>query len=389
MISNMENLLQGDQRDFLKNLRLTIDPSEFEPEITASPTQAGARIWSVPIGYSCRTYDEGKHGNWRDRFYALCLVSMFPLHRIGDDLVRGSRCCCRGGGKNIGVQPDLRLHADVTNKYQSDVEHRSHVGDPWTRIDGTSFEIKQSNRDEHMYRGLKVIAMAPVLNEREKISDVVTRVPGDVVDEVLVVDDGSSDGSPDVARSLGATVIELGRTIGVGAAIRTGYEYAIECGYDVAVVMAGNNKDSPEEIPLLLDPIADDRADLVQGSRWLTGSEDFGAMPLYRRFATRLHPAIFRLVTNTNLTDTTNGFRAVKTAVLSDPELTLDQRWLDEYELEVYLLYKAAKLGYRVEEVGVTKKYPPKSLGQTKMRPITGWWSILRPLVLVGLHIKD
>ena len=88
------------------------------------------------------------------------------------------------------------------------------------------------------------MAIAPVLNEREKIADVVTRVPRGIVDEVLVVDDGSSDGSPDIARSLGATVIELGRTIGVGAAIRTGYEYAIERGYDVAVVMAVNNKDS-------------------------------------------------------------------------------------------------------------------------------------------------
>jgi dolichol-phosphate mannosyltransferase len=74
--------------------------------------------------------------------------------------------------------------------------------------------------------------------------------------------------------------------------------------------------------------------------------------------------------------------------MLRDAELRLDQAWLDEYELEVYLLYKAAKLGYRVTEVPVTKRYPPKELGQTKMKPITGWWSILRPLVLLGLRLK-
>ena len=74
--------------------------------------------------------------------------------------------------------------------------------------------------------------------------------------------------------------------------------------------------------------------------------------------------------------------------MLRDPKLALDQRWLDEYELEVYLLYKAAKLGYMVTEVGVTKRYPPKELGQTKMKPIVGWWSILRPLFLLGLGIK-
>jgi dolichol-phosphate mannosyltransferase len=235
---------------------------------------------------------------------------------------------------------------------------------------------------------MRILAMAPVLDEKVKIVDVIRRVPRDVVDEVLIVDDGSTDGSQGVARTAGATVIELGRTLGVGAAIRTGYQYAIDNGYDIAVVMAGNNKDSPEEIPLLLAPITDGQADLVQGSRWLSKTSDYGEMPLYRKMATRLHPFIFRLISSANLTDTTNGFRAARTSMLRDPELALDQRWLDEYELEVYLLYKAAKLGYGVTEVGVTKRYPPKELGQTKMKPIVGWWSILRPLVLLGLGIK-
>jgi dolichol-phosphate mannosyltransferase len=152
--------------------------------------------------------------------------------------------------------------------------------------------------------------------------------------------------------------------------------------------MAGNNKDAPEEIPLLLDPIAEGWADLVQGSRWLSDSNDYGEMPLYRKLATRLHPFIFGLISSARLTDTTNGFRAARATMLADPDLSLDQTWLDEYELEVYLLYKSAKLGYRVTEVGVTKRYPPKQLGQTKMKPITGWWSILRPLILLGFRIK-
>jgi dolichol-phosphate mannosyltransferase len=239
-----------------------------------------------------------------------------------------------------------------------------------------------------MYRGLSVIAIAPVLDEESKIGHVVRRTPRDVVDELLVVDDGCTDRSPEVARELGATVLAMGRTVGVGAALRAGYAYAVEHGYDVAVVMAGNNKDAPEEIPLLLDPIADGRADFVQGSRWLKRGANFGQMPLYRRIATRVHPLLFSLAARRRVTESTNGFRAVRREVLTDPRLHLDQDWLDEYELEPYLYLRVIQLGYRTAEVPVTKVYPPRHVGQTKMKPITGWWSILRPIVYVGLGVK-
>ncbi len=230
--------------------------------------------------------------------------------------------------------------------------------------------------------------MAPVLDEEAKIGEVVRRTPRDIVDDLLVIDDGSTDRSADVAREGGARVLAMGRVAGVGAALRAGYAEALRGGYDVAVVMAGNNKDAPEEITRLLDPIADGRADFVQGSRFLERGADFGEMPLYRRIATRVHPLLFSLVTGRRVTESTNGFRAVHRRVLEDARLDLDQSWLDEYELEPYLYIRAIQLGYRTVEAPVSKVYPPKSIGQTKMRPFIGWWSILKPLLLLGLRLK-
>jgi dolichol-phosphate mannosyltransferase len=202
------------------------------------------------------------------------------------------------------------------------------------------------------------------------------------------VDDGSTDRSAEVAQSLGARVIYMGSVVGVGAALRAGFAEALAGGCDVVIVMAGNNKDAPEEIPLLLDPIAEAVADFVQGSRFLSGRANFGEMPLYRRIATRLHPILFSLVARHWVSESTNGFRAVRRQILEDPRIDLAQDWLREYELEPYLYLRILRLGYPTAEVPVTKLYPPKHLGQTKMAPITGWWSILRPLVFLGLGLK-
>jgi dolichol-phosphate mannosyltransferase len=88
------------------------------------------------------------------------------------------------------------------------------------------------------------------------------------------------------------------------------------------------------------------------------------------------------------ITDSTNGFRGIRTDMVKDGRINLDQKWLDQYELEPYLFYKAIKCGFKVKEVPVAKIYPSKEEGYTKMKPFVGWWSILRPLIYLACGIK-
>ena len=240
-----------------------------------------------------------------------------------------------------------------------------------------------------MYKGRRVLLIAPAYNEEEKIGEVVRRAPRDIVDTVLVVDDGSTDCTADVAAKEGADVIRLGALIGVGAAIRRGFQHAQDRTYDIVVVIAGNNKDSPEEISRLLDPICDSGFDFVMGSRYLAGGAYGGEMPLYRKFATRLHPFLVGLLSGRKITESTNGYRAMKVSVLSDTRINLHQEWLNHYELEVYLLMKLLRLGYRCTEVPVSKIYPPRHIGNTKMRPVFDWWRMIKPILLLGFCFKQ
>ena len=235
---------------------------------------------------------------------------------------------------------------------------------------------------------MKVLAAIFAYNEGEKIKRTISRHPKNRAYDLLVMDDGSNDGALESISKEGWIHLRNEKNQGIGSAMKRVFDYAMEKEYDVLVIEAGNDKDDPLEIPRLLEPIETDRADFVQGSRFLPGG-GYGKTPVYRILATKLvHPVLFSIFVGKHVTETTNGFRAFRVKILRDERINWRQDWLDKYELEPYLLFRAIRLGYRHCEVPVTKIYPPRKQGYTKMKPITGWWSILRPVVYLGLRIK-
>ncbi|MCI0634536.1 MAG: glycosyltransferase family 2 protein, partial [Actinobacteria bacterium] len=201
---------------------------------------------------------------------------------------------------------------------------------------------------------MKTLVAVVAFNEHVKAERTVSRHPADRAYDLLVLNDGSTDDTLErLLKFPGVTVLSHPVNRGAGASIKTINRYALENGYEVLVYMAGNDKDDPLLIPRLLEPIERDGCDFVQGSRYLPGG-GWGRMPFYRVLATRwVHPLLFSAVSGMRITDSTNGFRAFRTALLKDPRIDLEQPWLDQYELEPYLFCKAVRLGYKVREVPV------------------------------------
>ncbi len=239
----------------------------------------------------------------------------------------------------------------------------------------------------------KSLAIIPVFRDAKKIKGVIERFKPGLVDQVCVVFDSPGPGAVAEIEDAGKNVAIPLKVIknparkGIGHAIRQGYDYALSNGFDLIVVMAGNGKDDPQEIPRLTEPILKSGYDYVQGSRFLPGGRRV-RNPLLRRIFTRLFPVFWTLITGVHCTDVTNGFRAYRALILNNPKINVYQDWLDRYQLEYYLHYKVLMMGYKFTERPVSKVYPEEKRGYTQISPLRDWWQIIGPIVLLRIGAK-
>ena len=195
---------------------------------------------------------------------------------------------------------------------------------------------------------MRVSVVIPTYNEAGSIARVLDDIPAFLVNEVLVVDAGSTDGTREIASSRGARVVVEARR-GYGRACLTGVAAAKDP--DVIVFLDGDYSDRPRELGRLLDPIRERRADIVLGSR-LAGGLAPGAMPWHAVFGNRLAAALIRWLYGISLTDL-GPFRAARSEVLR----ALQLREMT-YGWAVELVTRGAMRGYRVLEVPVS--YHPR-----------------------------
>jgi glycosyltransferase involved in cell wall biosynthesis len=164
-------------------------------------------------------------------------------------------------------------------------------------------------------RRLRTLAIVPAYNEQDCIGQVLEEIRAAEPElHVVVVNDASEDGTAAIAARAGATVLNLPFNVGIGGAMQTGYQYALEHGFELAIQVDGDGQHDPREIGRVLEPILDGRADLVVGTRFVEGGGYRGTR--LRRVGIRIFAAIVSLLVGQRVSDTTSGFRAVNRKTL-------------------------------------------------------------------------
>lgn len=227
---------------------------------------------------------------------------------------------------------------------------------------------------------VRTLVFIPAWNEEASVTAVIDGVREHLPDaDILVVDDGSTDATAARARSAGATVATLPFNQGLGAALQTGYLYALREGYDLCAHLDADGQHPPSEVARLLEEVRAGGGDLVIGSRYHEGMMAEGGeyVPsLSRRIGTNLFRFFLTLATRQRFTDTTSGMRAANRRVMA----LFSERYSADFA-EIESLQRAIRQGLRVKEVPV--RMLPRVEGASFLTPVRSAFFIFKSLVVL------
>jgi hypothetical protein len=197
--------------------------------------------------------------------------------------------------------------------------------------------------------GLKTLLIVPCYNEQETIGALYREIKSKTPYDVIVVNDGSTDGSKAILKQEGAPYLDLPLNLGIGGAVQAGYRYALRKGYDIAVQLDGDGQHDPGQVEALVAPIEQDKADLVIGSRFIdkTGFQS----SVMRRAGINFFKTLIYCLSGKRITDATSGFRAASRKTM---RLFAEHYAIDYPEPESNMLALKNKL--RVTEIPVSMR---------------------------------
>ncbi|MFC2162481.1 glycosyltransferase family 2 protein [Candidatus Altiarchaeota archaeon] len=195
---------------------------------------------------------------------------------------------------------------------------------------------------------MKTIAVIPAYNEELTVGSIVS-LSLKHVDEVILVDDGSDDNTAWIAQKAGARVLSTKNNRGKGAALKIGFDKALDVGAKFIIMLDSDGEHHPRDIPHLLKPVKNGKCDISVGVRYKKGR---GETPFYRRFGQKLLDAETNIIAKTNFTDTQSGFRCLTRDALM--KVNTDYTG---FEVESLMLIKAIENHLRIKEVPIDAEY--------------------------------
>jgi UDP-N-acetylglucosamine---dolichyl-phosphate N-acetylglucosaminyltransferase len=206
---------------------------------------------------------------------------------------------------------------------------------------------------------MRICALIPAFNESSTIAEVVEGVRQQITD-VVVIDDGSGDGTADIARAAGATCLQLPRNCGKASALRAGIAFARDHEFSYVITLDGDGQHLPEDIPVMLRVAKETGADLVIGAR----SFDRALMPRSRYFSNIVGSRLASALIGCEIRDSQSGFRLFRLDKLGDAKLRSRC-----YELEMEILIKMARSGCTIAHAPVRMIYEDGQ-ARSKMKPV-------------------
>lgn len=198
---------------------------------------------------------------------------------------------------------------------------------------------------------MKTLVIIPCKNLAEEVGDVVRGIAALDIDlDVVVVDDGSTDATSEAAAKAGAHILRHEENLGKGAALKTGFEYAVAKGYEAVITMDGDGQHDPSAIPDFMDAMEKTGADVIVGTRM----HAVGEMPKIRVWTNKTTSRIISFLARQNIPDSQSGYRMIRTTVLRD---VVRSFVTTRYDAESELLIRAARRGYRIAAVGIKSIY--------------------------------
>ncbi len=237
---------------------------------------------------------------------------------------------------------------------------------------------------------MKSVFFLPVYNQIKEFPGVVADLKNTDLpcDTILLVNNGSNDGSEAIVHSSGFPFIDVPRNLGIGYSYRLALLWAIERNYQIFGVMASNGKMLARDMKAVISPLLSGEFDYVTGSRYLPGGHSPN-LPRFREVSIPLVNGFVRLLTGVRLTDSTCGYRGFKLDLIPRAQFDWQADWLNTYGLEYYLYAKVILDGtIRWKEVPVTMRYPAKGQPYSKIKPGLDWWAMLRPWIMARLDGK-